>query len=134
MMVLLPSLPLKVVQSVDERQPVIDPLALRHERELPANESPLPMSALVRAPVLLPVRMPPKVVDPVPPMLTARVVVPDTTPVALVTRSELWILETVRLEVEADEAKKLVVLSAVDEAKTSVLRPPMNEVWVLGSK
>ena len=65
-----PSLPLKVVQSVDVRQPLTDPDAVRHARELAENERPLPMFALVMAPVPLPVRSPPSVDDPVPPLLT----------------------------------------------------------------
>lgn len=67
-----------------------------------ANESPLPIVALVSAPVPLPVKMPPRVVEPVPPKFTARVEVPATTPVEFVTRREFWMLETVRFEVLAE--------------------------------
>ena len=62
-----PSLPEKLVQSVVERQPAIEPEAVRQLRALPENWRPEPIVALVRAPVPLPVRMPPRVVEPVPP-------------------------------------------------------------------
>jgi len=55
-----------LVQSVEERQPVMEPEAVRHARVLPVNWRPLPMVALVTCPVPLPVRMPPRVVEPVP--------------------------------------------------------------------
>ena len=64
---------LKVVQSVLVMQPVIEPVAARHESELLAKESPLPIEADVIAPVPLPVRMPPRVVEPVPPTFTVSV-------------------------------------------------------------
>ena len=92
------------------------------------------MSADVRGPVPLPERMPPSVVEPVPPILTATVVVPDTTPVAEVNKSEFLILEIVRLDVLAFVEKRFVVLNAVEEAKTNVDCPAMYEVEVLGSK
>jgi hypothetical protein len=92
-----PSFPAKLVQSVEERQPLIEPEAVRQLSELLANERPLPMEAEVTAPVPLPERMPPKVVDAVPPCATPRVpvmklkpteVVATTCPSALVERSE----------------------------------------------
>lgn len=100
-MVVLPSFPLKEVQSPVERHPACKEEAARHEREFAENESPLPIEALVTGDVPPPVKIPPSVVEPVPPKLTASVVVPPTTPVASVTRSELLILETVRFVVEA---------------------------------
>jgi len=56
--------------------------------------------------VPLPVKIPPSVVEPVPPKLTAMVEVPETFPLAEVVRMEFWIFEivkvlVVRLVVEA---------------------------------
>ena len=79
--------------------------------------------ALVMAPVPLPVRRPPSVVEPVPPKLTASVVVPLTTPVEFANRIEFWIPEIVRLLVDAVDEKKLVAVRAVEEAKLRKLLP-----------
>jgi hypothetical protein len=49
------------------------------------------------------------------------VVVAATPPVALVERSAFWILEMVRLEVEAVEEKRFVAVRAVEDAYGSVL-------------
>src|SRR3989338_7083052 len=87
-MVVLPSLPLKVVQSEVEIQPACRSLAVRHDSVLPANERPLPIEALETGDVPLPVKMPPSVVLPVPPKLTASVVLPTTFPTESVVRSD----------------------------------------------
>ena len=87
-MVVLPSLPLNAVQSREARQPACEPLAERHDKLLPANESPLPIVAEVIGEVPPPVKMPPSVVLPVPPKLTASVVEPTTLPLASVVRRE----------------------------------------------
>src|SRR3989338_9695888 len=87
-MVVLPSLPLKVVQSLVDKQPACVSLAVKQEREFPANESPEPIAALPTALVPLPTRIPPKVVLPVPPKLTAKVDEPTTFPTASVVRME----------------------------------------------
>ena len=62
--------------------------AVLSERVLFEKVSDGSIVALVSAPVPLPERMPPSVVEPVPPKLTARVVVPATMPVAPVMRRE----------------------------------------------
>ena len=82
------TLPLKRVQSLDERKPLVVPLACEMESVLPLKESGPETVADVIAPVPLPVRRPPSVVEPVPPKAVVRVVVPRTEPLLLVYRSE----------------------------------------------
>ena len=67
------------------------------ERVFPENERGEEMVAEVTWPVPLPVRRPPKVVEPVPPKLVASVVVPMTGPELLVYRREEVIDVTARL-------------------------------------
>src|SRR3989344_5520320 len=117
-MVVDPSLPLKAVQSEVEIQPACRSLAVRHDSVLPANESPEPIEALVTGDVPFPVKMPPKVVEPVPPKLTASVVLPTTFPLVSVVRIEEVIEgrksvpRTVKLLVEA--FAKYEVLDAIN--------------------
>lgn len=69
-----------------------------------------------------PTRSPESVVEPVPPKLTASVVVPETTPVPFVTRREFWMLETVRLVVEAVPKYPVPdAVNAVDDAYGNTL-------------
>ena len=77
--------------------------------------------ALWIAPVPFPFKSPPSVVDPVPPKLTAMVVVPLVTPMLLVKRMEFWILEIVRAVVEAPpwRSERPVVV-----APPKIVRPP----------
>ena len=67
----------------------------------PTSERPLPIVAVLRAPVPFPTKSPVSVVEPVPPKLIAIVEVPEVTPVLLTKRMEFWIPETVRLVVLA---------------------------------
>ena len=89
------------------------------ENVVPTNESGPWIDALLIEPPV-PTRIPPSVEEPVPPNGTERVVVPVTTPVALVQRREFWILETVRLLVE-----RLVVLAFVP------YNVPLAEIFVV---
>ena len=75
---------------------------------MPLKVSGLEIAAAVTAPVPLPVRIPPSVVEPVP---------PNATPSALV-RLSVWIV------VEP------VTASAVVVAPVAV-RPPLNAIWVV---
>src|SRR4051812_24246517 len=86
---------------------------------VPVNVRGPVMVALVSDPPA-PARRPPRVVDPVPPKLTATDVVPLTAPVELVKRMELFVPESVRAEVDAEAAKNDVALSAVVEANCAM--------------
>ena len=79
-MVVLPSFPLKEVQSLVERHPARRSEAVRQDKLFAANDSPLPIEALVTGEVPFPVNIPPSVVEPVPPKLTASVVDPTIFP------------------------------------------------------
>ena len=87
---------LKRDQSVDARQPLVPEPAVEQSRVVPLKARPLPMATLFTGEVPLPARMPPRVVDPVPPKLTATDVVPLVTPVLLVKRMELVMFGSVR--------------------------------------
>ena len=93
-----PSLPLKFVQSLDARNPLVEPFACVMESVFPENARGPETDAAVTAPVPLPVKRPPSVVEPVPPCPTPRVpvmklkpteVVATIFPVASVERSAL---------------------------------------------
>ncbi|MEK7516476.1 MAG: hypothetical protein AAB562_02665, partial [Patescibacteria group bacterium] len=77
---------LNKLQSAAARHPACEPLAVKHESELPAKERPEPIDAEVTAPVPLPLNKPPSVVLPVPPKPTERVVVETILPFASVVR------------------------------------------------
>src|SRR3989344_9438128 len=87
-MVVLPSFPLKLVQSFVATHPACKLLATAHDKLLPANERPLPIEADVTGLVPFPVSNPPSVVEPVPPKLTASAVLPTPLPVEAVVRME----------------------------------------------
>src|SRR3989338_5457768 len=87
-MVVLPSFPLKEIQSLVERHPARRSEAVRQDKLFAANDSPLPIEALVTGEVPFPVNIPPSVVEPVPPKLTASVVEPTTFPAESVVRME----------------------------------------------
>ena len=72
---------LKVVQSVDERYPFVELFAWEMERVFPENESGAETVAEVTWPVPFPVRMPPRVVEPVPPLATVSAVARVSAPV-----------------------------------------------------
>ena len=101
-------------------------------RVLPENVSGPETPADVTAPVPLPVRMPPKVVEPVPPLATAsvpkidaalKVEVAETTPCALVCKKPDGDPEMVRLVVEAVEKKPVPVT-----VRPVVVAPPPRVV------
>ena len=78
-----------------------------------------------------PMRMPPSVVDPVPPKFTESVDVPTVLPVAFVNKSEFCMLEMVRFVVDAvfaytvPFAERLVVLAPLkNDANPETLRAP----------
>ena len=75
---------LKRDQSLLLRKPLLAALAWVMERVLLVNESGPVIDAEVTAPVPLPVRRPPRVVEPVPPMFTPSVVDAERLPVASV--------------------------------------------------
>src|SRR3989344_5571477 len=131
-MVVDPSLPLKAVQSEVEIQPACRSLAVRHDSVLPANESPEPIEALVTGDVPFPVKMPPSVVLPVPPKLTASVDEPTTFPTASVVRSD----EVMDVRYVLPVLVKSVVLACVKKGEEAMIeafsshRPVVVELTV----
>jgi hypothetical protein len=85
------------------------------------------MTAEVTCPVPLPVKRPPRVVEPVPPRLTATVVVPMTEPLELVKRSELVMFAIARFVVVAACALKLpaTVVELFTKSEPVVVAPPL---------
>ena len=75
---------LKVLESVRSVEDAAVPFVLR---VLPSKLRPVPISRVFTAPVPLPFRIPERVVEPVPPMLTASVLEAEKTPVAFVVRT-----------------------------------------------
>ena len=115
-MVVDPSLPLKLVQSPDERHPACEPLAVKHERELPAKESPEPIEADVTGDVPPPVNIPPKVVEPVPPKLTAKVDEPTIFPALSVVKRE----DVIEVSHVAPVFVSIVVLACVKKVEEAM--------------
>ena len=79
---------MKSVQSPDERYPSLPLPDCAIESVVPLKESGPEIAALPTALVPLPINNPPSVVEPVPPKLTASVVLPTTLPAESVVRSD----------------------------------------------
>lgn len=103
------------------------------ESELPEKTSGEETVAEVSGPVPLPVRIPPRVVEPVPPKLVARVVVAMMEPVELAKRSEEVIPVMARLVVVAFVVVELPLMRRLPwmvEEAALITRPPVVKIIV----